>query len=139
MFKIYTICSFFTLFASSVFSQENTNLQTLLNQREQFIQQQVSLISIEKEIANTGTFPPAYVAQTIINQSIKLQFTCYKTISEERQAVYEERLQVLFPEIESISIQNQLVIVQFPDSTSLERKNEFFTVFGYAGFTLSNH
>lgn len=138
MCKIYTFCSIFTLFAFSAFSQENPDLQTLLNQREQLIQQQVSLISIEKEIANTGTFPPAYVTQITVNQSIQLQFECYKTISEERQSVYEQRFQALFPEIESISIQNQLVIVQFPNSTTLERKNEFFTVFGYAGFTLSN-
>lgn len=138
MCKIYTFCSIFTLFAFSAFSQENPDLQTLLNQREQLIQQQVSLISIEKEIANTGTFPPAYVTQITVNQSIQLQFECYKTISEERQSVYEQRFQALFPEIESISIQNQLVIVQFPNSTTLERKNEFFKVFGYAGFTLSN-
>lgn len=138
MCKIYTICSIFTLFAFSAFSQENTSLQTLLDKREQLIQQHVSLISIEKEIANTGNFPPAYVTQTTVNQSINIQFTCYKTISEERQAVYEQRFQALFPEIESISIQNQLVIVQFPGSISEDRKNEFFTVFGYAGFTLSN-
>jgi hypothetical protein len=128
------IFSVFIIFCNS---QENNELQVLMNIRDSLIQNDENLISIEQQIASVGVFPPAYVHQSTDLKSIQFIFTCYKLIPSEKEHIFEQRFELLFPEVELISITNQAVTVRFPINTSNERINEFFNVFGYSGYTLS--
>jgi hypothetical protein len=96
-------------------------------------------LTIDNELVNLGHKPKALCFLNESNLEKEFHFLTYKNYSEEKLEFIYSRLQAMFPELITISINGNNVLATFTKETSEESLITFFRFFGYHNYELLSH
>jgi hypothetical protein len=125
------------LLVSFVYGQDN--LDSLESVRMTQALNNENYIPIDKQIVEKG-YKPKALSYLIESETEKeYQFLTYKNYKAEKLELIYSRLQVLYPELISITINGNQVLASFSKEVAEESLLTFFRFFGYQNYELLSH
>jgi hypothetical protein len=128
---------FFSEFVPFQESNDSTQIITkLLEERASLIKDKKSTRPVDKELASLGHLPKAVVNKKTTKDSFLLTFEIYHEIEPDKKDRIIDRLKRSFQEIKTIDINTDQysVKVEFFNTVSEEKVNEFLIILGYSGY-----
>jgi hypothetical protein len=131
MQRILLLCLLF-VFSERISAQDLQQMTQFQEQRRALELQGENYTQLEKQVAQTGTFPPALL---LVKSNTSCTFRYYKYIDPAREEQIVNRIKSVFNEITDITLEgNSLMKVTFTVDFSETRFLEFIKLMGYEGY-----